>query len=166
MKNFLLGLIATVFISLSANAQTTSTSKRPWYLALLALSVDVQMGHNDYINGHYVECIRDGFCRVRVNRTANWVKTDLSDIKIDVPFIAVDINDGSLYIMAPESFKREEFTQKRILKYKTDIDEASLEILNNQIHKVNPKAVDFKGLIEGMPINPYLENGYYKIKIN
>lgn len=167
MKKVVFGLIATVMFTLVGNAQESS-ERLPGWLVLLAMSVDVQMGHNDVINGTYYKCIRDGFCRVRIgDRYANWEDVvDLKDIKEENPFIVINPKNGNLYLSANQNTNRIEFLKEFKLVHDTEIDNSTLEFLNSKIKEINPKANEFKGLFKGMELTPILIDGHYLIQIN
>jgi hypothetical protein len=140
-------------------------NKKPWYLALVTMDIDVQFGQNKVINGVRHECIDGGICRIRVGRQAPPVKTDLSDVKIDKPFLAVD-EDGFVYIIANEKFTRDEMIKSFTLENEVEIDAETIFTLNKIAKTANPNAKNFNGISKGTKLTPYNEDGFNKLKLN
>lgn len=169
MKKLLFGLIATVMFGFVGNATESPMNeigKKPWYLALLSIEVDIQFGQNKVINGVRYSCVDGGICRVRAGRTANWTRTDLSDVKDSSPILAVNEEDGGLYIIASVDNKRKEFLGSFVLESDTEFDEETLTIINNKLKEVNPRSTPFKGLTKGTVLKPFTEDGFNKIRLN
>jgi hypothetical protein len=169
MKKLFFGLVAMVFFMFSfttkENANKLETLK-PWYLALLTLEIDVKFGENKVINGVRYSCIGSGVCSIKVGRKAPPpVKTDLSDVKNDKPFIAFDEN-GSIYIIANESYRRDELLKSFTLNNKVEIDNETISILNKIAKSINPNVKEFKGIVIGTKLTPYNEDGFNKLKLN
>lgn len=149
MKKVIFGLIATVFMSVNANAQWT----RVITILTSLPPIEIETGTKSFVNNQVV-CLGGGICSIKIG-----VKSQ-SQTRLGLN------NEGNLFLVINEKDIHESLKKDFVLKEDVTIDNESLQRINEEIRNTNPQALYFEGLKKGYTLRPLYEEGKYYFKLN
>ncbi len=136
-------------------------NRNPLRLLLFLIKIEYQSGHNDYIDGRYVECIRDGVCYIRINKkSSTWIDFD-ENIKINEAKIAINKENGTIYLVIPPSDANyKKYLKPFKIESQTNIDKGLIDIISQKLKKLGfkkpPKPLPIGSKVEPIKYGNYL----------
>ncbi len=141
--------------------------KKISFLKILGISIQVEFGHNDVVDGQRYECIRRGICKIRVEvkKSATWTPIKLDEINIKEPKISISPKNGKVYLLLPKDHDEiERILPEYTIKSKTFIEPYLIKKVNEELKRLELKP--FKQPREGTKVKPILYNDIVLVPLN